>query len=182
MADTISWTEPLDSTAGWWYLGIEWVRGCGERRIAAHMSMAGVLPILETRCEHYVRRWKRGQRDGYGRASPARRWRRRWGECGASGASVRAHGGGRGWGASAAMNRRVPWSQWGHRPISMPAVRCQNPWMDSAAASGSGARVFKAARAQASMRSLLRMPPAKFAALHRQNSADATQPTTERFL
>ena len=27
-----------------------------------------------------------------------------------------------------------------------------------------------------------RMPPAKFAALHRQNSADATQPTTERIL
>ena len=27
-----------------------------------------------------------------------------------------------------------------------------------------------------------RMPPAKFAALHRQNSADATQLTTERIL
>ena len=49
MTDTISWTEPLDSTRERSCLGIEWEFGCGEVGGAGCMNDAGDVPVREWR-------------------------------------------------------------------------------------------------------------------------------------
>jgi hypothetical protein len=47
MADTISWTEPLDSTRELWCLGIEYDQGGGGVRVVACMNAAACVSIGE---------------------------------------------------------------------------------------------------------------------------------------
>ena len=101
--DKTSWTEPLDSGCGRWYLGIESRRGCDGRRVAGYMSVAGRLPVLERRCEHYGRGLKMGQRSHLAQARLPRRDERFVIWSGNTDEALCAHGGGRGCGVIVAM-------------------------------------------------------------------------------
>jgi len=62
MADTVSWTEPLDSASGQLCLGIECDRGCGAVRGVECIDGAGGVPMRGWRCAHYGRGVNGGQR------------------------------------------------------------------------------------------------------------------------